>query len=210
WPDMTGNGYQATQNTGSRQPTFVTGAINGLPVVRFNSTNSTYLGFARPVQDDFTIFCVYRASQGVGTCTQFYQGAALFNGEMPNVVNDFGTSLNANGKLLAGTGNPDVTIVSSNSIYTNGLPHIVAFKRTRSSGALTLYVDGTLQGTNTGGTQSLTSPAQLVLGAQQTLNNYLNGDIAEVKIYASALSDADRIAAENALSCKYGLGSGAP
>jgi hypothetical protein len=210
WPDATGNGYQATQNTPSRQPTFITGAINGLPVVHFNSTNSTYLGFARPVQDDFTIFCVYRSSQGIGTGTQFYQGAGLVSGEVPNVVNDFALSLNANGKLLAGTGNPDVTVVSSNSIYANGQSHIVAFKRTRSAGALALYVDGTLQGTATGGTQSLTSPTQLVLGAQQTLLNYLTGDIAEVKIYSAALNDSDRVAEENALSCKYGLGAGAP
>ena len=129
---------------------------------------------------------------------------------MPNVVNDFGLSLNANGKLLAGTGNPDVTVVSSSSIYTNGQPHIVVFRRTRSTGALALYVDGTLQGTATGGTQSLISPTQLVLGAQQTLNNYLTGDIAEVKIYATALSDTDRVAEQNALTCKYGLGAGAP
>src|SRR5262249_16288516 len=74
WPDSTGNGYQATQNTPSRRPTFITAVINGLPVVRFNTTNSTYLAFARPVQDDFTIFCVYRSSQGIGTGTQFYQG----------------------------------------------------------------------------------------------------------------------------------------
>jgi hypothetical protein len=210
WPDATGNGYTATQNTVGLQPTFVTGAINGLPVVRFNNTNSTYMGFARPVQDDFTILCVYRSSQGVGTGTQFYQGAGLVNGEMPNVVNDFGLSLNANGKLLAGTGNPDVTIVSSDSVYTNGLPHIIAFRRTRSTGAMALYVDGNLQGTNMGGTQSLSAPVQLVLGAQQTLNNYLTGDVAEVKIYATALSDSDRVAEENALFCKYGLGAGAP
>jgi hypothetical protein len=210
WPDTTGNGNNATQSTASRRPTFVTGGINGLPVVRFTGSNSTYLSFARPVQDDFTIFCVYRSSQGVGTGTQFYQGAGLVNGEMPGVVNDFGMSLNANGKLLAGTGNPDMTIVSSSSIYTNGQPHIVTFRRTRSTGALSLYVDGVSQGSATGGTPSLTSPSQLVLGAQQTLLNYLTGDIAEVKIYSAALSDSERIAEENGLTCKYGLGAGAP
>jgi hypothetical protein len=160
------------------------------------------------VQDDFTIICVFRASQGIGTGTQFYQGAGLVNGELPGVVNDFGMSLNANGKLLAGTGNPDITIVSSSSNYTNGQPHIVTFRRTRSTGALALFVDGVAQGTATGGTQSLTTPSQLVLGAQQTLINYLTGDIAEVKIYAAALSDADRVLEETALQCKYGLGSG--
>ncbi|MBP7934459.1 MAG: hypothetical protein KA354_07395 [Phycisphaerae bacterium] len=208
WPDATDHGYDAKQETSSRKPTYVTGAIHGLPVVRFNAANSTYLAFPRPVQDDFTILFVYQSSQGRGTGTHFYQGAGLVNGEVANVVNDFGISLNASGKLLAGTGNPDTTIASSNSGFNDGQPHLVVFKRTRSTGMLELYVDGLAQGAATGGTQSLTAPLQLVLGAQQTLLYHLTGDIAEVKIYAGALSDPDRIAEEKALRCKYGLWSG--
>ena len=211
WTDVSGNSNNATQTTPSQRPTYVTGAMNGLPVVRFNAANSTYLAFNRPVQDDFTILCVFRSSQGIGTGTAFYQGAGLVNGEVAGSVDDFGTSLNANGRLLAGTGNPDTSIASSGSSYTNGQPHIMTFKRTRSSGGLVLYADGVQAGTATGGTQSLTSPTQLVLGTQQTLNFYLTGDIAEVKIFNAPLSDSDRIAEENALKCKYGLGgSGAP
>jgi hypothetical protein len=208
WPDTSGNGFNATQGTASRRPTYVAGAINGLPVVRFSATSTNYMALARPVEDDFTIICVFRASQGVGTGLNYYQGAGLVNGEVANVVNDFGISLNANGRLLAGTGNPDTTIASSSATYTNGQPHIVVFRRTRSTGALALFVDGVAQGTATGGKQSLTAPAQLVLGAQQTLNNYLTGDIAEVKIYGAALSDTARMAEEAALQCKYGLGAG--
>jgi hypothetical protein len=161
------------------------------------------------VEDDFTVIFVYRSSQGIGTGTQFYQGAGLVNGEVSNVVNDFGLSLNADGRVLAGTGNPDTTIASNGSGFNDGQPHLVTFTRTRSTGALALYVDGQPQGTARGGTQPLTAPAQLVLGAQQTLLNYLTGDIAEVKIYAGVLGDAGRVAAENALGCKYGLGFGA-
>ncbi len=62
--------------------------MNGLPAIRFYSVNINYLTFARPVQDDFTIFCVYRSSQGAGTGTQFYQGAGLVNGEMANANYD--------------------------------------------------------------------------------------------------------------------------
>jgi len=210
WPDVTGNGYDATQSISSQMPKLVTGAINGRPVVRFNSTNQTYLAFARPVKGDFTILCVYKSSQGIGTGTQFYQGAGLVNGEVAGTAADFGISLNASGKLLAGTGQPDVTVASSGSSFNDGQPHILTFKRTRITGELALFVDGLPQGTNTGDTQLLTAPAQLVLGAQQTLVNYLNGDIAEVKIYSAALSDDDRVAEENALACKYGLGAGAP
>lgn len=207
WPDSSGNGDNATQSSPSQQPMYVTGALNGMPVVRFNGTNNTYLAFNRPVQDDFTIMFVYRSSQGIGTGTAFYQGAGLVNGEVGGVVNDFGTSLNANGQILAGTGNPDTTIASSGGL-NDGRPHIVSFERSRGSGSISLYVDGVLAGNATGGTQSLTSPARLVLGAQQTLLSFLTGDIAEVKIFDVALPAAERSGEENALKCRYGLSSG--
>jgi predicted alpha-1,6-mannanase (GH76 family) len=208
WPDMTGNGYNAIQPLSARQPTYVTGAMNGLPVVRFNSTNSTYLWFYRPVQDDFTMIFVYQSSQGISTGTDFWSGAGLVNGEQSGTVNDFGTSLNASGQLLAGTGNPDTSIHST--ALASSLPHVITFKRTKSSGLLDLYVDGTLVTAGTGGTQSLTAPNQLVLGAQGTLNNYLSGDIAEVQIYNTPLSDTDRQGVERALKCKYSSGGVTP
>lgn len=208
WTDSTGHGYNATQTVDASQPTYVTSAINGLPVVRFSSARSSFLWFYRPVSDDFTFIFVYQSSQGVGTGTDFWSGAGLVNGEVGGTVGDFGTSLNANGQLLAGTGSPDSTARSGTG-FNDGRPHVVTFKRTRSTGAIVLYVDGTVVGTATGGTQSLTAPNQLVLGAQQTLNNFLNGDIAEVQIYSSALPDADRLAQERALKCKYGLTGGA-
>ncbi|HVM48799.1 MAG TPA: LamG-like jellyroll fold domain-containing protein, partial [Candidatus Acidoferrum sp.] len=208
WADASGIGNDATQSVAGQQPTFVTDAINGLPVVRFIGSNSTYLAFSRPVQDDFTILCVYRSSQGIGAGTAFYEGAGLVNGEVAGLADDFGVSLNADGFLLAGTGNPDTTVVSSGSTYADGQPHLFTFKRTESAGALALYADGVLVGTATGGAEPLTAPARLVLGAQQTLLNFLTGDIAEVKIFNSPLADSDRMAEEHALQCKYGLGGG--
>ena len=207
WSDSTANDYNAMQTSSANQPTYVTGVINGLPVVRFNSTNSTYLWFYRPVQDDFTIILVFKSSQGISTGTDFWSGAGLVNGEQSGAVNDFGMSLNANGQVLSGTGNPDTTIRSGTGL-ANGLPHLVTFKRTKTTGTLNLYVDGTLVAAGTGGSQSLTAPNFLTLGAQATLNNFLNGDIAEVQIYNAALSDTDRLGQERALKCKYALTGG--
>ena len=208
WTDLTGNGYNAIQTLSANQPTYATNAMNGLPVVRFNPANSSYLWFYRPVQDDFTMIFVYRSSQGLNTGLNFWEGAGLVNGEQGGTVNDFGLSLNANGRILAGTGNPDTSIYSGTG-FNNGLPHVVTFKRTKTTGAIVLYVDGTQTATATGGTQSLTAPNFLVLGAQGVLNNYLNGDIAEVQIYNAPLSDSDRLGQEKALKCKYGLTGGA-
>jgi predicted alpha-1,6-mannanase (GH76 family) len=208
WTDLTGNGYNAMQTLSANQPTYVTNAMNGLPVIRFNPANNTCLWFYRPVQDDFTMIFVYRSSQGISTGTDFWNGAGLVNGEQGGTVNDFGISLNANGQMLAGAGNPDTTIHSGTG-FNNGQPHVVTFKRTKSTGVIVLYVDGTLVATATGGTQSLTAPNFLVLGAQGVLNNYLSGDIAEVQIYNAPLSDSDRLGQERALKCKYGLTGGA-
>ena len=65
----------------------MTGALNGLPVVRFNSADSTFLAFSRPVQDDFTILCVYRSSKGLWHRHRLlYDGAGLVNGEVAGVA----------------------------------------------------------------------------------------------------------------------------
>ena len=187
WPDASGHGYNATQSTANLQPTYVTNAMNGKPVVRFNAANSTYLAFTRPVQDDFTIVCVFQSTQGLGSGNLYYQGAGLVNGEVAGVVNDFGTCLFANGTICAGTGNPDVA-VNSAAGYNDGHPHIFTFERTRSTGLVSLYVDGALVGTTIGSTASLTAPSRLTLGAQQTILNYFSGDLAEVQIFSNALS----------------------
>jgi cellulose 1,4-beta-cellobiosidase len=45
------------------------------------------------------------------------------------------------------------------------------------------------------------------LGAQQDLSSFLSGDIAEVRIFNSALNDANRQFAQNSLMAQYGIGA---
>ena len=99
WGDSSGSGFNATQANPGQQPTFVANAMNGLPVVRFNSANSTVLAFSRPVQDDFTIICVFQSTQGLGSGTLFYPGAGQVNGEVAGGMDDFGPCLFANGTI---------------------------------------------------------------------------------------------------------------
>jgi predicted alpha-1,6-mannanase (GH76 family) len=204
WADASGNGFNAIQPLSGNQPTYVAGGMNGQPVVRFNSASSSYLWFYRPVQDDFTMIIVFQTTHGISTGVNFWEGAGLVSGEQNGAVDDFGTSINLNGQFLAGTGRPDTSVHSAIGL-ANGLPHVVTFKRTKSSGAINLYVDGSLVAVSTGGVQSLTSPNFLVIGGQGVLNNFLTGDIAEVQIYSAALSDNDRTGQEKALKCKYSI-----
>ena len=208
WPDVSGNTNNAAQAVPGQQPVYVNGAMSGLPVVRFDSTNSTFLAFTRTVQDDWTMLIVYQSTQNnQGTGTDFYQGAGLVNGDQPNAQNDFGTQLNANGQITVGTGNPD-TAISSGSGFNDGQPHVVTFERTESTGAIMLLVDGTQVASGIGATNSDTAPPQLYLGAVPSGGGFFSGDLAEVLVFNSVLSGNTLVAAETALKGKYGLSPG--
>ena len=202
WQDISGNGFDASQSSYFRQPTYVSSAMNGHPAVHFNDSRETFLELTRPVEKDFTIVMVFKSEQGIGSGTNFYQGAGLINGEKPFQVADYGMSLNANGRVIAGTGDPDVNAVSGTG-FNDGLPHVVVFTREQVSGNIKLFVDGEYASGATGSSSDLISPSRLTIGAQQTENDYLNGDISKILIYSIALSDAERVALEAELNKMY-------
>jgi hypothetical protein len=179
WNDLSGN-----NNTGS----IVNGATlnnDGYGSFVFNGANS-YITLARPVQDDFTLSCWFKTTQSTGA-GQWYTGVGLIDGEVANTANDFGLAM-VGGKAAFGVGNPDVTISSSLS-YNDANWHQVTATRIRSTGVITLYVDGSSVATGTGGTNSLTAPPTLRIGSIQTSNTgFFSGSIANVQIYNKALS----------------------
>jgi arabinan endo-1,5-alpha-L-arabinosidase len=205
WADSSGSGNAASQSTAAKQPYYLPGAINGQAAVHFEGTSSDQLAFSRPVADDFTIMVVFRSTQGISHLQSWYSGAGLVDGEVAGVQNDFGMSLNSFGQVLAGTGNPD-TFVASAMGFNDGKPHVATFERTEATGALSLYVDGRLFQQATGGTQPLTAPSRLTIGSLQTNLNYFTGDVGQVRVYGSALTDADRGAVEMQLEQQYAIG----
>ncbi|GAA5117768.1 lamin tail domain-containing protein [Luteolibacter yonseiensis] len=208
WADSSHSGNLA--QAGSNAPTLATSGMNGFPAVRFSG--SQLMMFPRPVQDDFTIMILFKTPGGAGGSDSFYAGSGLVSGERPGVVNDFGMSIRNNGRILAGTGNPDVTLRSDSGPavnYGNNAPHVATFTRRRSTGALELVVDRMVRGTGTSGTQSLNVYPQLCIGAHPgPVGPYLNGDIAEIIIFDTALTSGEVVANEDALRGKYALSNG--
>jgi hypothetical protein len=149
-----------------------------------------YVSVARQVQDDLSVEFWFESTQGLGTNAQWWGNAGLVDAEVAGAANDFGVSLRSDGRITAGTGTPDASIVSSSAGYNDGNWHHVVFTRTRSSGALNLYVDGVSAGSATGATASLTSPASINFGRIQTGTNYFAGSLDEVATYNVALSQA--------------------
>ena len=170
----------------------VTGAVTGDTAVHLLTTVG-YIAVQRLVSDDFSLEFWFKdhapVEDGHG---QWWQGAALIDGDVPYVADDYGISIDGSGHIMAGVGNPDTTIHANAANYADGAWHYVVLTRTQSSGAIQLYVDGALQATNpgTGNTASLNSASVLTLGEYANGTGGSAATIDEFAQYPTVLSAA--------------------
>jgi hypothetical protein len=156
--------------------------------VTFNGTNE-YATATRQITNDFSIEFWFRSTQGIGTGAQWWEGAGLVDADVNTAGSDFGTSLRSDGRVVAGTGEPDISIVSSTAGFNDGNWHHVVFTRVGTSGAMVLYVDGVSQGTATGSSASALTTPTIYFGRVGS-GGYLAGSLDEVATYSVVLSAA--------------------
>lgn len=191
WPDQSGNLNDATQS-GSHCPTFKTSIINSLPVVRFDGADD-FMTFPVATFTYWTLFLVQQTSNA---------GAGLGPGD--SIVLGY-TALNYQVRIGESGGN----ILS---MYVQGVsdvsPSTLSTPRTsfslieynHSSSGVEFWENGNSLGTS-GHLGSLIIDSIMAL-----FGSYCGaGDIAEILIYDSALSDPDRGSVESYLMTKYGL-----
>ncbi len=200
WDDISGLGNNATQGTGVNQPTYVTNAMNNLPVIKFNGSTSSLLlpsSATLGIQShDYEMFIVAQSSYTANP-EFLISGAA---GEM------FEYHLNG----AAGIRFIPITAIyldkSSTGTYADGKPHVFAARASSTGGAV--RVDGIDGGTSSANITS-SNAGNLQLGVRSDGTCYFfNGDIAEVIIYNAILSSADRNTVELDLADRYGITSG--
>jgi hypothetical protein len=170
----------------------VAGAISGdsNTAAQFNGVNQ-YASAARQISNDFSIEFWFKSTQGSGLSSQWDGNAGMVDAAASGTARDFGVSLRSDGKVTAGTGNPDITITSTGTGYNNGAWHAVVFTRTRATGALALYVDGAAAGSATGGSvAALNAPPTINFGRSALNTNYFAGTLDEAALYGSVLSAA--------------------
>jgi hypothetical protein len=161
-----------------------------------------YVSVARNISDDFSIEFWFASTNGLNLNSQWWGNAGLVDGEVGGSSADFGVSLRSDGKITAGTGNPDTSILSASSGFDDGAWHQVVFTRQKTTGALRLYVDGSLEGSATStNVSSLTAPTYLNFGRIQTGNSYFTGWLDEVAAYSVVLSSTT-------VSSHYSAGTG--
>ena len=142
------------------------------------------------VADSFTITLRLRTTHGGpgrADDTRWFTGTGLVDGEVPGIVRDFGLAWHDDGRVVAGTGDPE-TFVAGPSGYADGQWHHVAFTRDRDTGRIALYCDGALVDEAIGSKERLDAPPRLVVGRMQPGGRGFRGDLDEVCFHSRALT----------------------
>lgn len=204
WPDASGNSNDATQGTGANQPLYKTNIQNGRAIVRFDGSND-FMQIANPGSFDlatYTIFVVGKVTSGSGGSFIGKNDAAFVDGRRRHLqiqAQNTGSDMTH----FAGTDaqNINKTGISWGSFHVAG---VVA----RSTTDVSLIVDGT-ETTYSTPTLDFTSynGKNVTIGRPflSTSAEHLNGDIAEILIYNSALSTNDWTKVVNYLRGKWGI-----
>lgn len=187
--DATGDGYNGTVYGAAWNPN---GKVNGC--LTFNGVNND-VQIPNPVSNDFSIVFWVKTTQTTGGSGPWYNGSGLVDGNSSGVANDCGTALLGN-KFAFGVGNPDTTILSTSPI-NDGNWHQCVATRVQATGVISLYVDGNLQATGTGNTNSLNASASLAFGQIESGGGYFNGSLDEIEIFNRALGSHEVAALYN-------------
>lgn len=186
WTDISGSGttYNATLNNG---PTYVS---SGTKHFSFDGSND-YARFSRPVSDDFSLGIWFNTTVNTGSGnSQWWSGRGMLDAEVGGTTNDFGMSMGS-GIVMFGTGNSDTTIRSSSAL-NDGNWHYALATRTKSTGAIQLYIDGSLDdSTTTNNTSSLTAPSYMDIGRLQAGVEYWQGKVSKVHVYNRVLTSTE-------------------
>lgn len=140
------------------------------------------------VSSDFTLEYWMKTSATGGAGTQWYSGNGIVDAEVGGVANDWGTSILSN-KLAFGIGNPDITITSTSNVNTGNWMHVAATWQ-QSTGTMQLYINGVLEASGTGSTNSRNAPPRITIGEIQTNISRFGGSIDEVRIWSTVRTQA--------------------
>lgn len=198
--DKSGNGRHWTQGTGASQPVRKTAIQNGRDVLRFDGTNdnmgqSTTYGTLQSSSQS-SVFVVANADTVSTDSTLPYQNQVVFAEEAAGhgafmlrtgTVSAFG--YDTFWRVASVSYSPPSWLVLS-SWHNGSSLFVQANEGASSSVALN--------------TRTFTN-FDLLLGANDGLSNFFDGDLAELITYDVALSDADRNAVISYLMTKWGI-----
>lgn len=183
WTDLSSNSNLA-QATGIKQPLYKTNIVNGLAVVRFDGSNDVLVGASDlNLAQPYTIFSVTQQASG---------GGRIFD-------NISGAQGRSTYEYSAGGGAVELFAGSFLGGATNKTGAFHVFTAIGNSTSSSVYYDGVQDATGNAGSSGI---GTLLVGGDDG-GSPMNGDIASLLIYNSALGTIDRQSVEAYLKSLY-------
>jgi len=210
WTDQSGNGLNATQTTGTLQPTYTTGAVNSgvLPAITFNGT-SQYFSLPTGLNtfaSGASVFVVTKPQSTTAT------GDFCAFGNTSNADALISQAIGTQASVSTHNGSTNTTLTTTtNPLSTSNyqlIEEVVQPGNIPATGTGTIYVNGVQQAQSTT-LQNLNSlsRSQNFIGTGIGLSNYFQGGIAEILVYNTPLNTAQRKCVENYIYGKYAVGT---
>jgi hypothetical protein len=202
WGAANGTGVRAV-SIGSSRPQWLSGEINGYPVIRFNGTQGLFLETGLIAQDSFTLIAIGRATGAMVPGGPGISGQKmLFYQDGSSALTHASVSLGVNGVGVyefGGSDYPDGFNYADGACFC---PLVVRYE----ARSFQVYLCGSqILSDGSASTQPVDAPHGI--GGTGGAEGGFEGDIAEVLIFNRALSDWERQMVEQYLQSKYACGS---
>ena len=206
WDDQSGKGNHATSLDESLSPTVAPGAINSLPALRFDGVDDRLTvadSTSVSITGDLTTFFVVKMDD-FATFRAVWAKTAGPGGNLP-APTDFYTVPNSGlPKVYRGDGSANsIGFVDGVRALRAGQFDLVGFSI--AGGSLTHFLNGFANGTGLVPTITADADTPLYIGTRHDQFTRLKGDLAEVLIFDTALSGAERRNVQTYLAARYGM-----
>jgi hypothetical protein len=193
WPDLSGNHYDASQATGTKQPIYNTNKINGLPAVTFDGSNDVLVSVIGGILTNFSAFVVI-----IKTTSR------QFNGYVTTAANTNELTLedkNNAGALDVWDQNVGAQAPTANGVANTGTPLAIGY--TYDTATINVYSGNTVQGTTNIASGRLGQ--RVNIGGNENASFFtMQGSIGELVVYNSNIGSSDRANLFSYFSSKWG------
>lgn len=202
WTDFSGNGNHFTQATVSRQPVFVTSAVNALPSIYFNGDYVESSAISALNNVSSTHYLVTKSDNNL------HIGAIFSNrftsGTVSGVDDFFGTYLTTAGnQFKTFTRNAVGLQLNVNLGYLNTY-NVLSSVISSGNSSISGYFNNNILGSTNGYNTSPNGHIMSRVGANtKALGDFYKGHVAEVIVYNTALNSAQNNIVSNYLAAKY-------